>query len=129
MAKAKCLFCEIDYFYIPKNSAGKYCSNQCQKDYENEQRYLRWLAGENKVWSNAKSLKRAVIRLNGYACKECKINEWNGKILILELEHIDGNSDNDRKSNLCLLCPNCHSQTLTYKNKNKGNGRAFRRKV
>jgi len=26
-----------------------------------------------------------------------------------------------------LLCPNCHAQTPTYKSKNRGNGRAYRR--
>jgi predicted HNH restriction endonuclease len=43
------------------------------------------------------------------------------------MEHIDGNSSNNKVTNLCLLCPNCHSQTPTYKNKNKGNGRHYRR--
>ena len=45
----------------------------------------------------------------------------------LELEHIDGNAYNNSESNLSLLCPNCHSQTPTYKAKNKGNGRVERR--
>ena len=128
MAKAICLYCEKDYFCRPQNSGGKYCSNWCQKNYENEQRYLKWLNGENGIWSNTKSLKKAVIMLNGYTCKECNLSEWNNKPLVLDLEHIDGNSSNDIFTNLCLLCPNCHSQTSTYKNKNKGNGRAFRRK-
>jgi predicted HNH restriction endonuclease len=43
------------------------------------------------------------------------------------LEHIDGNAYNNSESNLSLLCPNCHSQTPTYKAKNKGNGRVERR--
>ena len=50
-----------------------------------------------------------------------------GKSIVLELEHIDGNSDNNTEENLTILCPNCHSQTLTYKNRNKGNGRHNRR--
>ena len=45
----------------------------------------------------------------------------------MELEHKDGNSSNNSLDNVCLLCPNCHSQTDTYKNKNKGNGRHYRR--
>jgi predicted HNH restriction endonuclease len=47
---------------------------------------------------------------------------------VLELEHKDGNGENNDLKNICLLCPNCHSQTATYKNKNKGNGRHYRRK-
>jgi 5-methylcytosine-specific restriction endonuclease McrA len=45
----------------------------------------------------------------------------------LQLEHKDGNSENNKPENLCLLCPNCHSQTPTYGAKNKGNGRHYRR--
>lgn len=52
----------------------------------------------------------------------------NGKDIVLELEHKDGNSQNNSKENVCLICPNCHSQTPTYKGKNKGNGRHSRRK-
>lgn len=52
-------------------------------------------------------------------CWECGIFEWNGTILILELDHIDGNSRNHRIENLRLLCPNCHSQTNTFRAKNR----------
>lgn len=45
----------------------------------------------------------------------------------MDLEHIDGNYSNNDISNLCLLCPNCHSQTNTFKGRNKGNGRHLRK--
>ena len=49
---------------------------------------------------------------------------YNGSLLLASnLEHIDGNSENNSLDNLKLLCPNCHSLTPTYKNLNKGNGR------
>jgi RNA polymerase subunit RPABC4/transcription elongation factor Spt4 len=53
------------------------------------------------------------------ACRKCKLKEWLGKPITLELEHIDGNRENNTRKNLELLCPNCHSQTSTYKSKNK----------
>ena len=62
-----------------------------------------------------KVLKRYVISLFGYSCSICGITEWNGKDIVLDLEHKDGNSENNEISNLCLLCPNCHSQTPTFK--------------
>jgi hypothetical protein len=45
----------------------------------------------------------------------------------LVLDHIDGNPDNNRRDNLRLACPNCDSQLPTYKSRNRGSGRAFRR--
>lgn len=54
-----------------------------------------------------------------YECVLCGISEWNGKLLVLHLDHIDGDSSNHLKSNLRFLCPNCHSQTDTYCGRNK----------
>ena len=52
-------------------------------------------------------------------CSECGISEWNGKSISLELDHIDGVRTNHKLENLRLLCPNCHSQTDTYRSKNR----------
>lgn len=105
----------------------KFCSNQCQRDYEFGQRYERFLAGDETAFRTNKSLRRAVTHRDGYSCSGCGISEWNGRPIVFELEHKDGNSDNNLPGNLCLLCPNCHSQTPTYKSLNRGNGRHARR--
>jgi 5-methylcytosine-specific restriction endonuclease McrA len=45
---------------------------------------------------------------------------WCGKPVPLELDHIDGDPENNVRENLRLICPNCHAQTPTYKGKNVG---------
>jgi hypothetical protein len=51
-------------------------------------------------------------------CEVCGIKDWNGKKLSFELDHIDGDRTNHRLENLRIVCPNCHSQTDTYRGKN-----------
>lgn len=63
-------------------------------------------------------------------CAKCGWGEENpySHTIPLEVEHIDGNFQNNNEDNLILLCPNCHSLTPTYKGANKGNGRKERKK-
>jgi len=75
------------------------------------------------------SRKKSLINSRGYKCESCNNSEWLGDPITLELDHIDGNNENNLENNLKLLCPNCHSKTPTYKGKNKGNGRAWRREM
>lgn len=74
---------------------------------------------ENSSFSR-QHLKERVIKnkLIKYECVKCKNKgEWFGIKLSLQLEHINGVNNDNRLSNLCFLCPNCHSQTDTYSGK------------
>lgn len=52
-------------------------------------------------------------------CSCCQLTTWLDHPISLELDHVDGNKYNHKLDNLRLLCPNCHSQTETYRGKNK----------
>jgi hypothetical protein len=108
----------------------KYCNNVCQKQYERKERVRAWLT-EGKDWKLSVPVwaKDYLAEQRGYACECCGISEWQGKTIVLEVDHIDGDHKNNHPTNLRLICPNCHSQTDTYKAKNTGNGRKHRRKV
>ena len=52
-------------------------------------------------------------------CAICNIERmWNGKPLVLHIDHINGVPNDNRLENLRFLCPNCHSQTDTYSGRN-----------
>lgn len=54
-------------------------------------------------------LRRALIESGReYRCEECKLIEWRGEKLTLDIDHIDGNWSDCRPSNLKFVCPNCH---------------------
>lgn len=84
----------------------------------------RFLNGESNTLSNH-SLKKLLLRESFIEnkCNGCGCSEWRGRELSLELDHIDGDSFNNSFKNLQLLCPNCHSQTETFRGRNKNTGK------
>lgn len=77
----------------------------------------------NNRREDAFRLRRAMIEFGIlYACDECKLCEnWNGKPILLQIDHQNGNYRDNRIENLRFLCPNCHSQTPNFGSKKKGN--------
>ena len=76
---------------------------------------------DNSTYYNRTSLKARLFKSNllENKCIECGIGSiWNGKKLVLHLDHINGKYNDNRIENLRILCPNCHSQTDTYSGKN-----------
>lgn len=124
-----CLNCGIE-LNNTRNRAHKYCSNSCQQEHE----YKLWVDKYKQDNSIAKStkwgqipaqLRRFIFEKFEHKCCLCgwsKVNPFTNT-LPLEIDHIDGNSENNSEENLRLICPNCHSLTATYRGANRGNGR------
>jgi hypothetical protein len=75
-----------------------------------------------------KLIRDYILKDQAHMCAVCGISQvWNNKDLIFILDHIDGNSMNNKQENLRMVCPNCDSQLPTYKNRNKGNGSQYSR--
>jgi hypothetical protein len=90
-----------------------YCNIGCYQEYQFKNKYLPlFYLGEIR---ENKTLRKILIYLYGNKCSECPCESiWNGKPLVMQVDHKDGNSDNNMPENVRLLCPNCHTQTPTF---------------
>lgn len=71
-----------------------------------------------KIKSSNLKEKLFILKYKERKCECCGVGEeWQGKPLTLELHHIDGNHNNNNLDNLQILCPNCHSQTDSFRKK------------
>ena len=67
---------------------------------------------------NKRTIREILLKERPYRCERCGLTEWLNDSIILQVHHIDGNSNNNTRNNLMLLCPNCHSQTDNWCHKN-----------
>lgn len=75
-----------------------------------KRRYKKKTFDELKSWH---SIKKFVIAEMNETCEKCgwnKRNPFHDKIL-LQVNHKDGDRSNNKRDNLEVLCPNCHSLT------------------
>ena len=121
---SSCLNCNSEIEYLPSQQTGKYCNNKCQGEYEySNVTLIRFSDG---LITERHTLRKILKKEVSDTCNECGLKDWNGKEIVLQVDHIDGNAGNNFPDNLRLICPNCHSQTEHFGGRNKGNGRKSR---
>ena len=114
-----CLHCNKENRW-GNSKMNKFCDNRCQG-------LFKWISETiprietGLVPDGSPALKKYLLETRGENCEECgQESIWNNKPLVLQLDHIDGDSDNNYPKNLRLLCPNCHTQTENFGSKGKG---------
>lgn len=120
-----CLNCNTEF--KPANSSTKYCCTKCATEHKSILNYENYKKDNSIVYGNThmRNYKKYFLEEQDNKCDICGMqNVWNDKEIVFILDHIDGNADNNTRTNLRLVCPNCDSQLDTYKSKNKNSARS-----
>jgi len=132
LSPKRCCFCGniIDF----EKRKGKFCNHSCAAKFNNskfpkrikEVKLKKEYLGPEQILAlhekkkNTRNVRKALIKIGRpYRCELCNLGpEWNGKKLVLQVDHKSGNRLDDRQENVRFLCPNCHTQTETFTSKN-----------
>lgn len=128
--KSTCLYCGKE-FAKKSSTFGKYCCRECCAKAKMQNNISMWKKGiltGTSGFSCSSYVRDYMFKKYNYKCEKCGWGEINlyTKKVPLQIHHIDGNSLNNKESNLQVLCPNCHSLTENFgsRNKNAPNGKS-----
>jgi hypothetical protein len=119
-----------------KSKYSRFCSTACSAEDRRLKTIELWLSGTidgtGKNGELRKPFRDYILVEVDYTCQaeECDVRRFNpfsGKPIV-QIDHIDGDSSNNSRINLRVLCPNCHAMTSTFGRLNHGNGREIRRR-
>jgi len=134
-----CDHCGIEFVRnFSKQNKGKndynFCSRTCKEKEQCVGGLLELphfgvdLAYRNKAFpirelKSKSAIRHRLIELRGNKCEWCGVDSWHGKPIVLEMHRLKGKgSSYSDIDNVVLVCPNCHSTTDDYKNKNPAHG-------
>lgn len=104
-----------------------YCSAKCQQVVAWKKRRAE-IERSGEISNGSPVVIRRYLRdARGNACEICHTSEWMGAPVPLIADHIDGHAENNKITNLRLVCSNCDGQLPTSRGRNLGNGRVKRR--
>lgn len=120
MKTYKCLACNKENLW-GRSKINKFCDNVCQGVYKWKTQTVPRIESGECTHNSGVVLKKYIVEKCGEICQLCgQTATHNNKPLTLQLDHIDGDSDNNYPKNLRLLCPNCHTQTENFGSKGQG---------
>lgn len=125
-----CKCCNSTFSLKNKSTHTEFCSVSCGSTYRYKNNVDDWLSGKHPGWTGktrqlSKFVRKYLHETRGTACEQCGWDERHpiDNAVLTEIEHIDGNAENNLLSNLKILCPNCHSMTPTFRARNKNSKR------
>lgn len=114
-----------------KGKNKKYCSIACFNNNKNTKNIQHWKNNQDEIKILPSYVRNYLLEKSGNKCCECdwgEKNPYSGHYALV-IDHIDGNSENNREDNLRVLCARCDSMTATYMGLNRGKGRVVRRQT
>ena len=87
-------------------------SHSVGKGWSRDQQLRDW-----SQYRRASRLKRNLLSSRGAQCEICGTSVWRGVPVQIEVHHEDGDRTHNASENLRLLCPNCHAQTINWRNR------------